>query len=213
MNVPRSGSTANAWTLVRMPERTRKVPTMLIETATTPSRIVQLRKRIARGEHAGRMEQRGRREPRHQAGVLDRVPEPPAAPAELVIGPVGPGGDAEREEDPRAEHPWPHRAGEVRRHLPGQQRADREAERDREPDIAEVERRRVEGQADVLQQRVEPEPFGGPAAAAARTGSEENSSEGVEPEPDEALARPASRSVCARAGAARAARSVRRRAP
>ena len=42
MNAPRSGSTANAWTLVRMPERTRNVPTMLIEKATTPSRMVQV---------------------------------------------------------------------------------------------------------------------------------------------------------------------------
>ena len=43
MNAPRSGSTAKAWTLVRMPERTRKVPIMLIEKAITPSMIVQVR--------------------------------------------------------------------------------------------------------------------------------------------------------------------------
>ena len=43
MKAPRSGSTAKACTLVRMPERTRKVPTMLIEKATTPSMIVQVR--------------------------------------------------------------------------------------------------------------------------------------------------------------------------
>ena len=50
MKVPRSGSTAKAWTLVRMPERTRKVPTMLIEKATTPSMMVQVRRasRLAR---------------------------------------------------------------------------------------------------------------------------------------------------------------------
>ena len=53
-----------------MPERTRKVPTMIIENATTPSIIVQARSRRAR-EHARRMEQRGRREPRHQRGILD----------------------------------------------------------------------------------------------------------------------------------------------
>ena len=50
MKVPRSGSTAKACTLVRIPERTRNVPTMLIEKATTPSMIVQARKasRLAR---------------------------------------------------------------------------------------------------------------------------------------------------------------------
>ena len=43
MNAPRSGSTAKAWTLVKIPERTRKVPIMLIENATTPSMIVHAR--------------------------------------------------------------------------------------------------------------------------------------------------------------------------
>ena len=44
MNRPRSGSTAKEWTLVRMPERTRKVPTIDIEKAKTESIIVQARK-------------------------------------------------------------------------------------------------------------------------------------------------------------------------
>ena len=50
MKLPRSGSTAKAWTLVRTPERTRKVPSIDIEKATTPSMIVQTRKasRLAR---------------------------------------------------------------------------------------------------------------------------------------------------------------------
>ena len=53
--------------------------------------------------------------------------------------------------------------------LPREQRADREAERDRQPDIAEVERRRMEREAEVLQQRVEPV-----ALRAARVGSRSN---------------------------------------
>ena len=97
-----------------MPERTRKVPTIDIEKAIIASIIVQARKAAARGEHGDRMEQGGRREPRHQRGILDRVPEPPAAPAELVIGPIAAGGDAERQQDPGAEHPWPHRPRERR---------------------------------------------------------------------------------------------------
>ena len=46
------------------------------------------RKRVALFDH-DRMDQRGRDQPRHQRGVLHRIPEPEAAPAELVIGPPG----------------------------------------------------------------------------------------------------------------------------
>ncbi len=44
MKAPRSGSTAKAWTLVRIPERTRKVPIIDIEKATTASITVHARK-------------------------------------------------------------------------------------------------------------------------------------------------------------------------
>ena len=43
MKVPRVGSTAKAWTDVRIPERTRKVPIIDIEKATSASIIVQAR--------------------------------------------------------------------------------------------------------------------------------------------------------------------------
>ncbi len=50
MKLPRSGSTAKACTLVRMPERTRNVPSIDMEKATTPSMMVQTRNasRLAR---------------------------------------------------------------------------------------------------------------------------------------------------------------------
>ena len=53
MKLPRVGSTAKAWTLVRMPERTRKVPTIDIENAITPSITVHERSalRAASTEH------------------------------------------------------------------------------------------------------------------------------------------------------------------
>ena len=44
MNTPRRGSTAKECTLVRIPERTRKVPTIDIEKASTASMIVQARR-------------------------------------------------------------------------------------------------------------------------------------------------------------------------
>ena len=46
MNDPRSGSTAKACTLVKMPERTRKVPAMDMAKATKASMIVQARKAL-----------------------------------------------------------------------------------------------------------------------------------------------------------------------
>ncbi len=58
----------------------------------------------------GGVEQRRSRKPRHERGVLDRIPEPPAAPAELVIGPVGAHRDAGGQEHPGDERPRPHPA-------------------------------------------------------------------------------------------------------
>ena len=49
------------------------------------------------------MEKRGSCEPRHEGGVFDRVPEPPAAPAELVVGPPRTHRDADRQEHPGGE--------------------------------------------------------------------------------------------------------------
>ena len=211
MKVPRCGSTAKAWTLVRMPERTRKVPTIDIEKATTASIIVHARKAVARGEHGDRMEQRGRRQPGHERGVLDRVPEPPAAPAELVIGPVAARGDARasgrsRRRAPRAASPGRRPAPTSR----GDKRADREGESDREADIAEVERRRMEGQAGVLKQRIE-----APALRRRRREARERvrgeQQEGIKAERRSRPGRQAWRPGCAPAGAARAARPPRRR--
>ncbi|KIU01393.1 hypothetical protein QU38_01865, partial [Staphylococcus aureus] len=60
---------------------------------------------VARGEHAHRMQQRGRGQPGHQRSILHRSPEPPAAPAALVLGPIAPGGEARREGKPGRQHP------------------------------------------------------------------------------------------------------------
>ena len=102
--MPRFGSTANACTEVSTPERTRKVPSRLSAKATIASSTVQLRKRAALLGHRERMDERGADQPGHEGGVLHRVPEPPAAPAELVVRPAAAERDAEREEAPRP--PW-----------------------------------------------------------------------------------------------------------
>ena len=106
------------------------------------------------------VEQGGRREPRHQRGVLHRVPGPVAAEAEHHVGPPGAEADAQREEQPaehgpllRALHPQLVAATE-------QQRADGERERHRQAHVADEQGRRVQHHARVQQQRVEAERHG-----------------------------------------------------
>src|SRR3546814_326971 len=124
----------------------------------------------------------------HERGVFDRIPEPPPAPAELIIGPVAARRDAEREEDPGGEHPGPHRPRESCADVAGDERADREGKSDRDADIAEVERRRMEGEARVLEQRVKSLPHRRRRIEALeRIGGEEE--EGGEAEPDRRLRR------------------------
>ena len=49
------------------------------------------------------MQERGAGQPRHQRGVLDRVPGPVAAPAELGVGPARAEQDPDAEEEPGGE--------------------------------------------------------------------------------------------------------------
>ena len=98
MNTPRVGSVAKACTEVSTPERTRKVPTSDSEKVRIASRMVQIFSVSRFSTTIERMDQRGAGQPRHQRGVLDRIPEPPAAPAEFVIGPPRAHRDAEGQE-------------------------------------------------------------------------------------------------------------------
>ena len=82
--------------------------------------------RVALLHHERRVEQRRAGEPRHEGRVLDRVPEPNPAPAELVIGPPRAQGDAEREAHPGGERPRPHPARPGRIDAPVDQRGDGE---------------------------------------------------------------------------------------
>src|SRR3546814_18054361 len=74
----------------------------------------------------------------------------------LFRSPVTARGDPQRQEYPTPQHPRPHRAGKGRPDLARYQRADREAERDRQPAITAVKRRRVKGEAGGLEQRGQP---------------------------------------------------------
>ena len=155
MKTPRLGSLAKACTEVSTPERTRKVPSSENEKARMARKIVHTFSASRFSITADRMQERGAREPGHQRGVLDRVPEPEAAPAQRVIGPVGAHRDAERQEAPGDQREGPHEARPGRVDAALDQRRGGEGEHDREADIAEIEQRRMDREAGVLQDRVE----------------------------------------------------------
>ena len=115
--------------------------------------------RLALFHHRRAVKKRRAGDPRHERGVLDRVPEPESAPAERVIGPVGAHGDAERQRDPGEERPGPRGARPGGVDAPADERGGREGEDDREADIADIEQRRMNREARVLQDRVEIAPF------------------------------------------------------
>ena len=70
------------------------------------------------------MEERGADEPWHQGRVLDGVPRPVAAPAELLVGPLHAEGVADGEEQPGEEHPLSHRDDPLVVEAPGDERGD-----------------------------------------------------------------------------------------
>ncbi len=156
MNTPRVGSVAKACTEVSTPERTRKVPEQREREGQDGEQDGPALQRVALFDHDGRVQQCGGREPGHERGVLDRVPEPPAAPAQLVVGPPAAERDAEGQRHPGGQGPGPHPAGPGRVDPALDQGRDGEGVGGREPDIAEVEHRRVHGEPGILQDRVEP---------------------------------------------------------
>ena len=102
-----------------------------------------------------RMDEGGSGKPWHQRRVLDRVPEPKAAPAQRIVGPVRTHRDAEGEEPPgdQSERPDETRPGRVDAAFDQRRRCERE--NDREADIAEVQQRRMDREAGILKDRVE----------------------------------------------------------
>ena len=105
--------------------------------------------------HDDRVQEGGADEPGHERGVLDRIPPPEAAPADLDVGPVGAEQHPDAEERPGGQRPAPGRHDPALVGLPGQQRGHRVGERHREPDVAEVQHRRVDDHVGVLQRRVQ----------------------------------------------------------
>src|SRR5271154_4227466 len=132
------------------------------------------------------MDEGGACEPRHERGVLDGIPEPEAAPAKRVIGPERAGGDAEGEEAPgnEGERPDEARPGGVDAALDQRRRGKRID--DRETDIAEIEQRRMDREARVLENGIEVASLEGRGREALeRVRGQEN--EGEESDADQAL--------------------------
>ena len=102
-----------------------------------------------------RMDERGSNQPGHEGSVFHRVPEPPATPAQLVVGPEAAQRNADGQETPGYRGPGPRPTG------PGSVQAARQQGRDgkckchHEAHIAHVQHRRMNNHARVLQQRVE----------------------------------------------------------
>ena len=102
-----------------------------------------------------RVDERGGGQPREQRRVLDGVPAPVPAPAEDLVAPPRAEDDADGEEPPGDEGGASGVLEPALTEPAGDQCRHRERERNREPDVAEVEHRRVERhQRVVLQQWV-----------------------------------------------------------
>ena len=181
--MPRAGSTAKACTEVSTPERTRKVPSSDSEKVTIASRIVQL---FSASRFSTTIAECSSAVPTSHGmkrRVLHRVPEPPAAPAQRVIGPPAAHGDADGERAPGRQRPGPDpaRPGGVDPAL--DQRGDGEGEGDREADIAQIEEGRMEGEAGILQHRVQAAARRAAPDQRAGTGSEVNRMNSRKPMP------------------------------
>ena len=98
-------------------------------------------------------------EPRHERRVLDRIPEPPTAPAEFVVGPPASQGDTDGEERPGDVGPGPGPARPGRVQPAREQRRHGERERHRETHVAQVKHGGMNDLAEVLEQRIEVGPL------------------------------------------------------
>ena len=102
-----------------------------------------------------RVHERGGRQPRNEGRVLNGIPEPPAAPAELVVGPPGSEHVARRQEAPGDDRKTRREVdGRLRPAARKQQRA-HGREHQRQARIAHEEHGRMQDHADVLQDGIE----------------------------------------------------------
>ena len=104
------------------------------------------------------MDQGSARQPGQQRGILHWIPEPPAAPAQLVVGPPGAQGDTHGEKAPGDGGPGPGPTRPGRVHIACQQTGHGKSKGHRKAHITHVQHGRVNDQARVLQQRIQIRP-------------------------------------------------------
>ena len=104
---------------------------------------------------AERMDQRRAHQPGHERGVLDRIPEPPAAPAQFVVGPPAAERNADGLKQPGEDRPRPGPFGPGLIQPPLQHRRAGKCEGHREAHVAGVEHRRMDREREVLQHRIQ----------------------------------------------------------
>ena len=88
--------------------------------------------------HHNGMQKRGADQPWHERDVLNRIPHPPTAPAEFIIGPDGPHCDAECEKAPRQERPRFQGLGPSRAYFAGNQGSNSHRKGQRVANIAHI---------------------------------------------------------------------------
>ena len=101
MKMPRVGSAAKECTETSTPERTRNVPEQAQREREHRQQQRPALEQAALVRDGQRVNQRGAHQPRHERGILDRIPEPVAAPAQLVVGPPAAERDARQSGMPR----------------------------------------------------------------------------------------------------------------
>ena len=101
------------------------------------------------------MQQGGAGQPGHKRGVFHRVPEPPAAPAQFVVGPPTAEHNAQAEEGPGHIGPGPRPARPGRVQTATEQRGDGKGKGHAKTHVAHIQQRRMHDQPRVLQQRIQ----------------------------------------------------------
>ena len=105
-----------------------------------------------------RVEECGHHEPRQQRGVFHGIPGPVAAPPELDVRPPHADQQTDAQKQPGDERPFADRDQPIAVEPFRQQRGDREGERNRDRDVAEVQHGRMEDHPRILQLRVHAPP-------------------------------------------------------
>ena len=146
---------AKAWTEAMMPLRVRNVPQMASQNDAEDQPHVPDLQHAALFLHHDRMQESCAEEPGHEGSVFDGIPSPVTAPSENGVGPVGAEEDATGEKSPGDHGPA---AGDVDPFVAGilhDQRAQREGEGHRGPDITQVQHGRVDDHLGILEQGIE----------------------------------------------------------